>query len=331
MNLPARRRALRCPFAAPVLAVTAVLTVAVVPVAAGGSPAGSAPVGAAQRTENRILAEIRQIQSQLSELTEAQDSLTEAVETLLRDRQATLSDERRSRAETGTALERMEREISTLGEALVQANDRISALLVEVEGVREAQRRAAFAGMTGTTTAGGEEADAGGAETPDGDDAPVEEAGGGSGGAPAESGAESVPAEEEAVVLDEPSISEVYLEAQADYLQGRYELAVAGFERVAAAGGELADNARYGIGDALLAVEQLEPALEQFEMVIRDFPESNKVGEAWYKKGLILHRLGHESDAREIFEDILDVYAGTPAARAARRQLESLTPREPGD
>lgn len=306
---------------------------------AAGSAAFAAPApgGAAQRTENRILAEIRQIQSQLSELTGAQNSLTEAVETLLRDRQATLSDERRSRAETGTALERMEREISTLREALAQANDRISALLVEVEGVREAQRRAAFAGMTGTTPTGGEdavgEAEAGGAAASGREDAPAEgaaEVGGEAAADSVESGGESGEADE-AVVLDEPSISEIYLEAQADYLQGRYELAVAGFERVAAAGGELADNARYGIGDALLAVEQFEPALEQFEMVIRDFPESNKVGEAWYKKGLILHRLGHESDAREIFEDILDVYAGTPAARAARRQLESLTPREPGD
>lgn len=352
------------PGAALVPAITAVVIGAAVPVAAGfPALAGSAAGGAAQRTENRILAEIRQIQSQLSELTEAQDSLTEAVETLLRDRQATLSDERRSRAETGTALERMEREISTLGEALGQANDRISALLVEVESVREAQRRAAFAGMTGMPAAAGE--DAGGETDGDrsealGEDAPTGEAaeeGGGAAAEGGETGAESVPAGEEAVVLDEPSISEVYLEAQADYLQGRYELAVAGFEQVAAAGGELADNARYGIGDALLAVVEclpdceipsgltarygidkslpagdlFKPALEQFEMVIRDFPESNKVGEAWYKKGLILHRLGHESDAREIFEDILDVYPGTPAARAARRQLESLTPPEPGD
>lgn len=292
-----------------------------------------------QRTENRILAEIRQIQSQLSQLTEAQTSLTAAVELLLRDREATLSDERRSRAETGTALVRMEREISTLGEALAQANDRISALMVEVEGVREAQRRAAFAGMTTGGEEGeaagavaGEEGASGGVEasgeemapgTAEGEDRGADDAG--------EGGGEDRAGAEEAVVLDEPSISEIYLEAQADYLQGRYELAVAGFERVAAAGGELADNARYGIGDALLAVEQYEPALEQFEIVIRDFPESNKVGEAWYKKGLILHRLGHESDAREIFEDILEVYAGTPAARAARRQLESLTPREPGD
>lgn len=305
--------------------------------APAASDAAAAP-GTAQRTENRILAEIRQIQSQLSQLTEAQTSLTAAVELLLRDREATLSDERRSRAETGTALVRMEREISTLGEALAQANDRISALMVEVEGVREAQRRAAFAGMTAGGAAGaaagseageeetsGEEAAAG---TGEGEDA---EADGGGDSEAERSGGEDRAEPEEAVVLDEPSISEIYLEAQADYLQGRYQLAVAGFERVAAAGGELADNARYGIGDALLAVEQYEPALEQFEIVIRDFPESNKVGEAWYKKGLILHRLGHESDAREIFEDILEVYAGTPAARAARRQLESLTPREPGD
>lgn len=283
---------------------------------------------AAQRGEDRILAEIRQIQSQLNALADAQNSLAEAVESLLADRGETLADERRSRAETASALERMEQRVSTLGESFAQADDRLSALLIEVEAVREAQRRAARVGATAGTTAdgadeaSGEASDGGGepADSPPPADSPDE-------GAEGEAG-EAAPG---AVVLDEPSVSEIYLEAQADYLQGRYELAVAGFERVAAAGGELADNARYGIGEALLAVEQLEPALEQFEIVIRDFPDSNKVGEAWYKKGFILHHLGHESDARDIFEDILDIYAGTPAARAARRQLESLTPREPGD
>ncbi len=279
---------------------------------------------AAQRGEDRILAEIRQIQSQLNALADAQNSLAEAVESLLADRGETLADERRSRAETASALERMEQRVSTLGESFAQADDRLSALLVEVEAVREAQRRAARVGATadGADQASGEASDGGGepADSPPPADSPDEDAEG-----------EADEAAPGAVVLDEPSVSEIYLEAQADYLQGRYELAVAGFERVAAAGGELADNARYGIGEALLAVEQLEPALEQFEIVIRDFPDSNKVGEAWYKKGFILHHLGHESDARDIFEDILDIYAGTPAARAARRQLESLTPREPGD
>ena len=280
---------------------------------------------AAQRGEDRILAEIRQIQSQLGALADAQNSLAEAVESLLADRGETLADERRSRAETASALERMEQRVSTLSESFTQADDRLSALLVEVEAVREAQRRAA---RVGATADGSDEAPGGASASGEGP----------AGGPPPADSPDESPAEDEAdeaapgaVVLDEPSVSEIYLEAQADYLQGRYELAVAGFERVAAAGGELADNARYGIGEALLAVEQLEPALEQFEIVIRDFPDSNKVGEAWYKKGFILHHLGHESDARDIFEDIMDIYAGTPAARAARRQLESLTPREPGD
>lgn len=295
------------------------------PLAAVAAAVLALPAAAAtQRGEDRILAEIRQIQSQLNALADAQNSLAEAVESLLADRGETLADERRSRAETASALERMEQRVSTLGESFAQADDRLSALLVEVEAVREAQRRAARVGATadGADQASGEASDGGGepADSPPPADSPDEDAEG-----------EADEAASGAVVLDEPSVSEIYLEAQADYLQGRYELAVAGFERVAAAGGELADNARYGIGEALLAVEQLEPALEQFEIVIRDFPDSNKVGEAWYKKGFILHHLGHESDARDIFEDILDIYAGTPAARAARRQLESLTPREPGD
>lgn len=294
------------------------------PLAAVAAAVLALPAAAAQRGEDRILAEIRQIQSQLNALADAQNSLAEAVESLLADRGETLADERRSRAETASALERMEQRVSTLGESFAQADDRLSALLVEVEAVREAQRRAARVGATADRAdeASGEASDGGGepAASPPPADSPDEGAEG-----------EADEAAPGAVVLDEPSVSEIYLEAQADYLQGRYELAVAGFERVAAAGGELADNARYGIGEALLAVEQLEPALEQFEIVIRDFPDSNKVGEAWYKKGFILHHLGHESDARDIFEDILDIYAGTPAARAARRQLESLTPREPGD
>lgn len=292
--------------------------------AAGAALLALPAAAAAQRGEDRILAEIRQIQSQLNALADAQNSLAEAVESLLADRGETLADERRSRAETASALERMEQRVSTLGESFVQADDRLSALLVEVEAVREAQRRAARVGATA------DRADEASGEASDGDGEPADSPPPAN---PPDEGAEGEADEAApgAVVLDEPSVSEIYLEAQADYLQGRYELAVAGFERVAAAGGELADNARYGIGEALLAVEQLEPALEQFEIVIRDFPDSNKVGEAWYKKGFILHHLGHESDARDIFEDILDIYAGTPAARAARRQLESLTPREPGD
>ena len=128
---------------------------------------------------------------------------------------------------------------------------------------------------------------------------------------------------------DEPSVTDMYLQADADCLQGRYEPALAGFERVAELGGALADLARYRMGECRLAQDRLDDALEQFETLIRDFPDSNKIGEALYKKGLILVRMGHESDARQIFEDILVVFPGTSEARLAKRELDAIPASDP--
>lgn len=270
-----------------------------------------------QRDQNRIVSEIRQIQTQLATLVEAQTALSQAVEALLADREEQLTADRQSRAETMNTLERMERSVATLSEAFRDTNGRLSALMVEVESVREAQRRAA---LLGGGSGEGEDA-----APPDGEETEAAEVAAGD-----ESAQEEGPGEEEATVLDEPSVSEIYLQADADYLQGRYDLALAGFERVAESGGELADNARYFMGECRLAQDRLDDALEQFDIVIRDFPDSSKIGEAWYKKGLIFGRMGHESDAREIFEDILDVFAGTTAARLAQRELDAMPPRDPG-
>jgi len=275
----------------------------------------------AQRDQNRIVSEIRQIQVQLATLVEAQTALSQAVEALLADREEALTADRQSRAETMNTLERMERSVATLSESFRDTNARLSALMVEVESVREAQRRAALLGggsgeADGTALPGGEEA--GAAEVAAGDEASQEQ-GSGEGGA-----------EEEATVLDEPSVAEIYLQADSDYLQGRYDLAFTGFGRVADLGGELADNARYFMGECRLAQDRLDDALDHFVSVIDDFPESSKIGEAWYKRGLILGRMGHESDAREIFESILDVFAGTTAARLAQRELDAMPPGDPG-
>ncbi len=261
-----------------------------------------------QRDQNRVVSEIRQLQVQLATLVETQTALSQAVERLLEDREEQLTADRRSRAETLNTLDRMERSVATLSEAFREVGERLSALMVEVESVREGQRRAALLGAP--------------PETAD-DTEPSEEE---------NVAAEEASGEEDqgATVLDEPSVSEIYLAAQADYYQGRYDLALKGLEQVASLGGELADNARYLMGECLLAQDRLDPALEQFEIVIRDSPDRRMEGEAWYKKGLILGRMGHESDAREIFEDILDVFAGTPAARLAQRELDAMPPRDPG-
>ena len=292
------------------------------------SPLAPEARAGAQRDQNRVVSEIRQIQVQLATLVETQTVLTEAVESLLAEREEQITADRRSRAETLNALERMERNVATLSEAFQESNDRLSALMVEVESVREAQRRAALAGGAAGLAVGLAVGATPGDQAADGEAT-------GTGATPeagiaTEAPSEDAPVAEGATVLDEPSVSEVYLKAHADYLQGRYSLALPGFEQVATGGGELADDARYLMGECLLALERLDDALGEFDTVIRDFPDSSKTGEAWYKKGLIFGRMGHESDAREIFEDILDVFAGTPAARLAKRELDAMPPRDPG-
>ena len=266
-----------------------------------------------QRDQNRVVSEIRQIQVQLATLVETQTALSQAVERLLEGREEQLTADRRSRAETLNTLNRMERSVATLSEAFREVGERLSALMVEVESVREAQRRAALRGDPPGTADDTE---------PSEEDVAAEEAAG-EGETPAEE-------DEGATVLDEPSVAETYYEAESDYHRERYDLAFASFQRVADQGGELADNARFWMGECRLAEDRLDDALEQFEIVIRDFADSSKIGEAWYKKGLILGRMGHESDAREIFEDILNVFAGTPAARLAKRELDAMPPRDPG-
>ena len=128
---------------------------------------------------------------------------------------------------------------------------------------------------------------------------------------------------------DEPSITDIYLQAEADCAQGRYELAHAGFERVVDLAGGLAYNARYRMGECRLAEDRLDEALEQFEALIRDFPDGGRIHDAWYQKGLILGRMGNESDAREIFEDILVVFPSTSAARLAKRELDAIHTSDP--
>ncbi len=265
---------------------------------------GVAPAFGAQRDQDRIIAEIRQIQTQLADLIEAQGTLAEEITGLRAELDQELEANRRARAESSNTISRLDRNVDVIRESISQNNQRLSDLMAEVEELRELRSAALLPVETPGTE---EEATAG----PD----------------PA---AEDEDAAPEAEVLEGPGVSDLFLEARADYLQGRYALAVSGFEHVIEIGGELADNAVYFLGESMLAEERLEDALSQFETLIEDFPDSDQVPDAWYKKGYILERLGNQEDAREIYEDILEVFAGTPAALAAERQLAGLPASEPG-
>jgi tol-pal system protein YbgF len=109
--------------------------------------------------------------------------------------------------------------------------------------------------------------------------------------------------------------------------QGRYADARSGFEAFLAAQPqhELAENARYWIGEAHYVERQFEPALSAFEQVLRDHPQGRKSADALLKSGYCLYELRRDGAARERLGRVLREHPGTPAAREATTRLERMT------
>ena len=107
---------------------------------------------------------------------------------------------------------------------------------------------------------------------------------------------------------------------------GRYAEARESFTAFLAAhpGHELAENARYWLGEAHYVDRQFEPALAAFETLARDFPQGRKRADAMLKAGYCLYELRRDGEARQWLERVVREQAGTPAAREAAARLDRM-------
>jgi tol-pal system protein YbgF len=144
--------------------------------------------------------------------------------------------------------------------------------------------------------------------------------------APGEAASPGEAAAPPAVVAAAPTVTDIYNQARIDYTQGRYPLAISGFKDVLGldSRGQLADNAHYWMGETYLAQRQHELAIEQFDAVIRDYPQSNKRPDAYLKKAMTLDEMGRRSEANLMYELVIEQFPATSQERVARRKLEEL-------
>lgn len=146
----------------------------------------------------------------------------------------------------------------------------------------------------------------------------------------AEGPAAGAPDAEGTVGIPEPpplvDPQELYQAARADYARGAHALAVAGFEEFLQffPDSDLADNARYWIGEARYAEGRHADALAAFTDLVRLHPDSDKVPDAEYKRALCQLQLNEIADGILQLQRVRDVYPDTAAARLARQKLESL-------
>jgi tol-pal system protein YbgF len=261
----------------------------------------------AQKKEDIIIAELRQIQAQLAELQTSQAALKTVVDALSAGAAEQQDSLRKNLADSRIGVERVQQDMSILSERIDETNSRLAGLREDLVTLRQSREPLV---IPATEPATGE------ASSP-------------SGQAPATEAAPPPP-----VVAAAPSVIDLYNEARNDYTQGRYALAVSGFKDVLELDkrGDLADNARYWMGESYLAQRQHDLALAEFDRIIRDYPQSNKRPDAYLKKAMTLEEMGRRSEANAMYELVIEQFPRTNQERVARRKLEDLmrtTPRQP--
>ena len=85
----------------------------------------------------------------------------------------------------------------------------------------------------------------------------------------------------------------------------------------------LSDGATYWLGEVRYAQRRYAEALQQFQAVLKVFPQSSKRAGSLLKAGLCQKHLGDESSARRYFEQLREQFPNSDAARIASREGSS--------
>ena len=106
----------------------------------------------------------------------------------------------------------------------------------------------------------------------------------------------------------------------------RYDRSAAAFRQFLAAfpDSELAGNAQYWLAESYYAADEFERALQDFELVISDYPRSRTVPDALLKMGYCNYSLKRWHAARVTLSQVQSNYPETTAARLAGQYLERM-------
>ncbi|MCH7821782.1 MAG: tol-pal system protein YbgF [Proteobacteria bacterium] len=106
----------------------------------------------------------------------------------------------------------------------------------------------------------------------------------------------------------------------------RYDRSAAAFRQFLAAfpDSDLAGNAQYWLAESYYAADEFGRALQDFELVVSDYPRSRKVPDALLKMGYCNYSLKRWNAARVTLSQVQAEYPETTAARLAGQYLERM-------
>jgi tol-pal system protein YbgF len=115
----------------------------------------------------------------------------------------------------------------------------------------------------------------------------------------------------------------LYAAAYETFKEGKYEKARTEFQNFLKLHPrtEYSGNAQFWIGECYYNEQQYDKAILEYEKVVTNFPEGNKVPYALLKQGLSFQQLGDKTSARLFLQQVIRDYPNTNQARVARAKL----------
>lgn len=111
-----------------------------------------------------------------------------------------------------------------------------------------------------------------------------------------------------------------------DFLNGKYELAVAGFQRFTKdfPGTSLTPNAHYWLGESLYNQKDYARATATFEYLVAEYPGNEKVSAALYKLGLATAETGDLVKSRKYLKRVIEEFPASDEAKLAKNKLAEI-------
>jgi tol-pal system protein YbgF len=122
------------------------------------------------------------------------------------------------------------------------------------------------------------------------------------------------------------SEQDVYRSAKQAFDQGDSEGARKGFQEFIKRypNSKNADNAQFWIGEIYYREKWYEKAILEYQNVIENYPQGNKVPAALLKQGLAFSNIGDKANARLILEELSRKYPKSNEAKVAAETLKTL-------
>jgi tol-pal system protein YbgF len=87
---------------------------------------------------------------------------------------------------------------------------------------------------------------------------------------------------------------------------------------------QLAVNARYWLGETYYAEKKFEPAILEYQQVIKEYPGKEKIPAAMLKQALAFHELGDNKSARYILKKLVEDFPLADETALAKEKLKEL-------